>query len=112
MPDLSIDADPASGYRVYTMATGWITVGGTSCGAPMAAALVALTNEYHATQLGFMNPLLYQVAVDHPGELFNDVTVGNNKTYDVPGFSTAAVGYDPASGWGSPLASAFLGGDV
>jgi subtilase family serine protease len=112
VPDFSIDADPASGYMVYTTATGWYRVGGTSCGAPMAAALVALTNEYHATQLGFMNPLLYQVAVNHPGEIFNDVTVGNNETYDVAGFASAASGYDAASGWGSPIGSAFLGGDI
>jgi len=113
VPDLSIDADPASGYMIYTVAAGgWTPVGGTSCGAPMIAALFALANQYNSTRLGFVNPLLYQVGAQHPGVNFNDVTSGNNETYGVTGYGTAAAGYDDASGWGSPLATSFLGGDI
>ena len=112
VPDLSIDADPASGYMIYTLGFGWTPIGGTSAGAPMIATLVLLANEYNGVHLGFINPLLYTDGVAHPGQNFNDVTVGNNETYDVPGFSSAATGFDAATGWGSPIGASFLGGDI
>jgi subtilase family serine protease len=112
VPDIAIDADPASGYMIYTLAFGWTPIGGTSAGAPMIATLVLLANEYNATQFGFINPLLYNIGVNHPGVNFNDVTLGNNKSYDVPGYSSAHAGFDATTGWGSPIGSSFLGGDV
>jgi kumamolisin len=108
VPDLAMNADPASGYMIYTLAYGWIPVGGTSAAAPMFAALMALADQYNATTYGFVLPLLYAVGNAEPGKYFNDVTIGNNETYDVPGYSTAKPGFDAASGWGSPIASAFL----
>jgi kumamolisin len=108
VPDVAMDADPASGYMIYSIAYGWIDVGGTSAAAPMFASLMALADQYNATTYGFVLPLLYAVGKAEPGKYFNDVTIGNNETYDVPGYATAKPGYDAASGWGSPVAAAFL----
>lgn len=108
VPDVSADADPASGYAVYCTAsasgcpsTGWITVGGTSAAAPMWAGSTALINNYLQSQqkslLGFANPTLYALAnsqVQYPP--FHDVTSGDNLYYP------ATAGYDEASGLGSP----------
>ena len=46
VPDVSYNADPASGYAVYkttdSSKNGWYTVGGTSAGRPQWAAIYAL----------------------------------------------------------------------
>src|SRR5436309_2645388 len=47
VPDVSYDADPASGFSVYDSTSyqgqkGWFKVGGTSAGAPQWAAIRAL----------------------------------------------------------------------
>ena len=112
VPDVSINADPKSGYMIYSLGYGWIPVGGTSCGSPMVSSLLLLANEANAMRLGFVNPLLYHVGVHDPGVNFTDITQGNNETYDVPGYSTAVVGFDAPSGWGTPIASSFVGGDI
>ena len=57
------------------------------------------------TQVGFANPLLYHIASVTPGA-FRDITVGNNKCSSQfncceAGFE-ATVGFDPATGLGSP----------
>lgn len=73
VPDVSLNASPATGYPVYCSSTAahcsgsgnWYVVGGTSAAAPMWAAWMALTNEMSLKEdgfnLGFINPLLYQV---------------------------------------------------
>jgi hypothetical protein len=50
--------------------------------------------------LGFLNPLLYADA--QAQHTFNDITSGNNGSY------SAAVGWDPCTGWGSPNGDALL----
>jgi subtilase family serine protease len=107
VPDVSLDADPASGYMIYTAGYGWIPIGGTSCAAPMMATLVALSDQASGERAGLMQPVLYADGTSDQSQYFDDVTMGNNEVYDVPGFDTAAVGFDDASGWGSPIASAF-----
>ena len=93
VPDVSGDADPATGYTV--LADGQtFAVGGTSAVAPLWAGLVALLNEQLGSPAGFLNPLLYALAPDS-GAL-NDITVGNNGAY------TAGSGWDACTGLGSP----------
>ncbi len=108
VPDVSADADPATGYSVYcTVAasgcssSGWITVGGTSAAAPLWAGSTALINEYlqkqQKSRMGFANPVLY--GLENATEQFppfHDVSSGTNLYYP------ATSGYDEASGWGSP----------
>jgi kumamolisin len=108
VPDVALNADPASGYMIYSLAFGWIPVGGTSAAAPLFASIMALANQANATTYGFVLPLLYSVGKAEPGKYFNGVTIGNNETYDVRGFCTAKPGFNCASGWGSPLGSAWL----
>jgi len=83
-----------------------VTAGGTSASAPAVAGIVSLLNDVRLTKglkpLGFINPRLYQIAEQHPGEAFYDVTVGNSKTSCSTGFP-AIEGWDPVTGLGSPL---------
>ena len=122
VPDVSADADPASGYAVYCTVTaagcsssGWIEVGGTSAAAPLWAGSTATINEYLQKQgksiLGFANPALYglfNAQQQYPA--FHDVTSGTNLYYP------ATSGYDMASGIGSPdiynIARDIAGGSV
>jgi subtilase family serine protease len=117
VPDLSTDADPDSGFVQYYTGTGagqchqncdagWNSVGGTSIGSPMVSAMVAVAAQACGTgRLGFINPSLYAMASTG----FNDVTSGSNDLYSVGEYS-ASVGYDMASGLGSPDGAAFFAG--
>jgi subtilase family serine protease len=107
IPDVSADADPATGYSVYCTAVtsgcnlSWQMLGGTSAAAPLWAGSTALINEYLQQQrkarLGFANPVLYGLQnAQKPFPPFHDITSGNNLFYP------ATAGYDEASGWGSP----------
>jgi kumamolisin len=74
--------------------------GGTSFATPAWAGYLALANEYEAHQgyppLGFVNPVLYDIGLSSIyNHIFHDVTSGNN------GYP-ATIGYDLATGWGSP----------
>ena len=120
VPDLSVMGDPSTGFIQYytgtdtglcnhTCSGGWGAIGGTSIGAPLVSALVAVAAQACTTtpgsRLGFINPSLYAMASTD----FIDVTSGSNDLYGVGGY-TADVGYDMASGLGSPNGAAFLAG--
>jgi kumamolisin len=82
--------------------------GGTSAAAPLWASLIARINALlpAAKQGRFFTALLYQPGPSGavPGQSgFNDITSGNNITVPNPGIGyTAGVGFDAASGWGTP----------
>jgi len=85
-----------------------IAVDGTSCSSPSLAGLVSLINDQLLNQklghVGPLAPILYQAAIDQP-DIFNDVGTGDNKcnrAYCCEFGYTAAPGWDPASGLGSP----------
>jgi kumamolisin len=74
--------------------------GGTSFATPMWAGYLALANEQALedgdTVLGFINPTIYTIGLGTSYDTdFHDITSGSN------GYS-ATVGYDLATGWGSP----------
>ena len=98
VPDIAGDADPATGYQV-TSDGSTFTVGGTSAVAPLWAGLVALINQGLGKPLGYLNPTLYQNLATTDGAL-RDITTGNN------GYFKAAAGWDPCTGWGSPVGTA------
>ncbi len=125
-PDVSLDADPATGYPVYCTAGsscngssglgggGWLTVGGTSAAAPMWAAMIALANEQAAKagkgHLGFLNPLLYKLnSGAHYQTNFHDIIPPSDpntpSSNDELGFNGGAYpvtnSFDMATGWGT-----------
>src|SRR5262245_7429178 len=99
-PDVAYDADPATGVSVYdSMNGGWLTVGGTSAGAPQWAALVAIADQ--GRLLAGKPPLsstdTLGAVYAMPGANFHDITSGNN------GYA-AGAGYDLVTGRGTPRA--------
>jgi subtilase family serine protease len=101
VPDVSLDANPNTGYPVYFAPNGWELVGGTSCAAPMWAAFFALVNQKRVAdghaRIGQANPALYQVAksAQYP-VAFHDVNDGSTNLA-----FAASADYDVATGWGS-----------
>jgi subtilase family serine protease len=118
VPDVSADADPATGYLIYWNGTGgvggapagWQGIGGTSAGAPVWAAVIALADATPAcvgSSVGDADPALYRAAGSDYAADFNDVVSGNNDfTGAGAGQFAAAPGYDMASGLGTPNATA------
>jgi hypothetical protein len=122
IPDVSADADPDFGYLIFYNGsgqasgapTGWQGTGGTSGAAPLWAALFALADgapACHGLPVGFVNPALYGAAAGTgKGTYFHDVTSGDNDFTQLgDGRYPAGVGYDMASGVGSPDAAALAG---
>jgi subtilase family serine protease len=119
VPDLSVMGNPSTGFIQYytgagtgfchhSCSGGWGAIGGTSIGAPLVSALIAVAAQAcdaPGGRLGFVNPSLYSMASTG----YNDVTSGNNDLYNVGEYS-AGVGYDMASGLGSPDGAPFLSG--
>jgi subtilase family serine protease len=107
VPDVAMDANPASGVAVYSVLDGgWIQVGGTSLSSPMWAGVTAIINQGRAAQdrgpVGqALMPDLYGLYAGGPASAlylnnFHDITVGNN------GLFACAAGYDEVTGLGSP----------
>lgn len=104
-PDVSADADPATGVRIYAGGAA-SQGGGTSQAAPIWAAITVLMNQYLADHgghaLGDLNPLLYRVAASTP-KAFHDITVGGSAV------DAAGPGYDLVTGLGSPDVAVLAG---
>jgi len=100
-PDISALAGVQNAYCVVAV-NEFVGVGGTSASCPVFAGIVAKLNEIRLQKgspaLGFLNPFLYQ----NPSA-FNDVTSGRNSGSGrvFTGFP-AAVGWDAATGLGTP----------
>jgi kumamolisin len=99
VPDVSGDADPATGYRIRVDGKDAV-FGGTSAVAPLWAALIALLNQELGRSLGYVNPILYNSPVDPAA--FRDIVVGTNGAY------SASLGWDACTGLGSPNGVALL----
>ena len=96
VPDVSGNADPASGYQVLVDGQSAV-VGGTSAVAPLWAALVARLAQQAGKRLGLLQTVLYEgvkPGVAQPG--FLDVVSGSNGAY------AAGPGWDACTGLGSP----------
>jgi kumamolisin len=93
VPDVSGDADPATGYEIRVDGQDAV-FGGTSAVAPLWAALIAIFNQNLGKSMGFLNPALYSTAAGTTG--FHDITSGNNGAY------SAGPGWDACTGLGSP----------
>jgi subtilase family serine protease len=87
-PDVSLDADPASGVSVYDSTktqgqSGWFVVGGTSASSPMWAARSAVAGVVVNSAYVYGNSITYR-----------DITSGNNG-------APCLVGFDLCTGRGS-----------
>jgi kumamolisin len=107
-PDVSANAD----FTFYVCADQTTCTsnlyGGTSFAAPMWAGYLALVNQQavinHKPTLGFINPALYNIGLSSSyGTDFHDIVSGSN------GYP-AVIGYDLATGWGSPNGSGLITG--
>ncbi len=99
-PDVSANAN----YTYYVCADQTTCsandYGGTSFAAPLWAGFLALANEQSVsntgTTLGFINPTIYSAGLSSTYDnIFHDITSGSN------GY-VATIGYDLATGWGTP----------
>lgn len=104
VPDIAADADPYTGYSVYTGGS-WAVYGGTSLSSPLWAGMASVVNADRAnaglSRLGFFNPTIYALGSPHNG--LHDIRSGNNNYTPtaVIGYR-AGVGYDDVTGLGSP----------
>ncbi|HVM73543.1 MAG TPA: S53 family peptidase [Candidatus Paceibacterota bacterium] len=98
IPDVSYDADPASGFPIYHAGV-WRTVGGTSAGAPQWAAIRSLGGSFTASDL------YRDKSSSGNGTYFRDITSGNNG--DCGYLCIARAHYDYVTGLGSPLTDNF-----
>ncbi|MCL6516864.1 S53 family peptidase [Alicyclobacillus sp.] len=112
LPDISCNADPATGYQIIFQGQPAV-VGGTSVSCPVFAAVVALANQRRA-QLG-LAPLSGLAAMLYEGVsggrslagAYRDITRGDNTYNGVPGYA-AGPGWDPCTGFGSSDATALV----
>lgn len=101
VPDLSLNADPFTGYAIYdtnsaytTPTAGWTNGwGGTSFAAPQLAGMVALLDQDLGAPQGLLNAGLYANAASGG---FNPVTAGNNWYY------RNGPGWNAVTGLGTP----------
>ena len=99
IPDVSGNADPATGYMIRIDGAEYV-IGGTSAVAPLWAGLIALANQQNGKSAGFIQPAIYAAK---GASAFNDITSGTNYIGTPVGF-TAGPGWDACSGLGSPIA--------
>ncbi len=117
-PDVSFNADPRTGFAVYSSISdagmmGWSVVGGTSAAAPGWAGIIALADQARATagkgSLDSAGTLSTLYGLGNAGAAtytasFHDVTVGRSSY-----FLGAHTGYDGVTGLGSPEANEVIG---
>ncbi len=117
VPDVAYNAAILHGVLVHWDGS-WFLFGGTSCGSPQWAGIVALADQKAGHALGFINPALYVFSLGPKvyASLFHDITSGNNSVVEfdssnnpvsVTGFN-AGTGWDATTGLGSPFADTLV----
>jgi subtilase family serine protease len=99
LPDVSLNADPFSGYSLFSTPDGGFIngFGGTSFVAPQLNGITALVSQAAGGhRLGLINPMLYRFKKTTTGKnaALVDVTAGDNWFY------AGAAGYTPGAGLG------------
>jgi kumamolisin len=106
VPDVSLDADPQTGYSIYFEGK-WTIYGGTSCAAPIWAGFTALVNQARVEAglgtLGVPHPALYGLSAASYASDFNDIDDGSTNLA-----FKAIAGFDDATGLGSMRADGLL----
>jgi subtilase family serine protease len=120
VPDVSYSADINGGLLIAwsqglpAQVGGIFDFGGTSAGSPQWAAIIALADQSAHQRIGYLNPVLYQIAATPlRSYAFHDITTGDNTVtladasgnpVTITGYS-AGTGWDPVTGLGSPDAA-------
>jgi subtilase family serine protease len=120
VPDVSYNGDVNGGVLTVLgflgVNSGIYIFGGTSAGSPQWAGIIALAVQKVHHRVGFINPILYAIGHNHDAyhDAFHDIVSGNNTfvvtdannnpVLTINGYS-ATRGWDPATGWGSPIVS-------
>lgn len=100
IPDVSYNADPKTGYAVFAGGK-WLTVGGTSAGAPQWAAFLTLGK----TPLN--NTSLYKIgSSSNHKAVFTDILIGNNGHCSF--LCLTRPGFDEVTGFGTPLGNGLI----
>ena len=120
VPDVAYNGAILHGVLVPLIAEfgGFFRFGGTSCGSPQWAGLVAIADQAAGHDYGFINSALYKAGQNSGSyaSAFHDITSGNNNAVefdsssnevDIPGFN-AGTGWDAVTGLGSPQAGGLL----
>jgi kumamolisin len=110
VPDVAADADPDSGWYIYSEGS-WQEVGGTSAAAPNWAAFTAdydtAASDLSGSAFGYANSFIYSVAESSLyTSVFHEITSGSN------GYYSAAAGYNEVTGWGSYNGGAFIADEL
>jgi kumamolisin len=96
VPDVAGNADPATGYQIYSGGQTQV-VGGTSAVAPLWSALIARLAQATGERFGLIQPLMYAGVSPGTGVSgFREITSGNNGAY------SAGAGWDACTGLGAP----------
>jgi kumamolisin len=94
VPDVAGNADPTTGYQIYSGGQAQV-LGGTSAVASLWAALIARVAQATGERFGLIQPALYAGVTPGTGVPgFRDITSGNNGAY------SAGPGWDACSGLG------------
>ena len=111
VPDVAALAGPPGYDMIFRSKTDYGA--GTSASAPLWAALIARVYALLPPdkRQRFLAPLLYQKSKFGPplgSVVCQDITIGDNRSTP-PGVGyQAAIGFDAASGWGTPIGTALL----
>jgi kumamolisin len=100
VPDVALDAATPVGVVVDGGSTG---VRGTSVGTPIWAGLAAIADQSNGGDLGLLDPALYRIldSLEY-NQAFHPITSGQNGAY------SAAAGWNPVTGIGSPIANVLV----
>jgi kumamolisin len=97
VPDISLNADPETGYLIFT-AGNFASSGGTSFVSPQLNGISALLRQSTGHRIGLWNPHIYRMqSIFGYGKLsaFNSVNAGNNWFYQ------GTPRYNPGAGIGT-----------
>jgi len=98
LPDVSLNADPYSGYSIFVGGSWGTGIGGTSFVSPQLNGILTLISSGLGGRVGPINPQLYAAFKTQgyaAGSPFKAITAGDNEYY------TSKATYNPATGLGS-----------
>jgi hypothetical protein len=113
VPDVASNASANSGYPIPLQGAASLGIpnpfpgSGTSAAAPLWAGLIATLNAALGTNVGFVNPVLYEIGSAGFRDIVGAPGPADNGLNGVPGYP-AGIGWDACTGWGSPNGMALL----